>query len=172
MIIEVPSPIFHTKHSDERGSFYEIYKKNKRLDIDFVQFNSSTSKKNVLRGLHFQLPPYEQDKLVTVPYGKIFDVAVDIRINSKTYGESFSITLDSNEPMSFFIPKGFAHGFLVLSEVAVVNYYCSNIYNPNSESGLIWNDKDIEVKWPIYNVEKIIISEKDRNWKKLSELYK
>jgi dTDP-4-dehydrorhamnose 3,5-epimerase len=172
MIIDIPTPIFHTKHSDERGSFHEIYKENKKLNINFVQFNSSTSKKNVLRGLHFQLPPYEQDKLITVPYGKIFDVAVDIRINSKTYGESFSITLDSNEPMSFFIPKGFAHGFLVLSEVAVVNYYCSNIYNPNSESGLIWNDKDIGVRWPIYNVEKIIISEKDRNWKKLSELYK
>jgi dTDP-4-dehydrorhamnose 3,5-epimerase len=145
---------------DERGFFYESYNKN-NLDINivFVQDNESKSYKGVVRGLHFQRPPFEQAKLVRCVSGKILDVAVDLRTNSKTYGKSFSIELSSDNNKQLFVPKGFAHGFQVLSEIAIVNYKVDEYYNPDSDSGLIWNDKDLSIDW---NLDlKPILSKKD-----------
>ena len=133
---------------DKRGFFYESYNKN-NLDINivFVQDNESKSYKGVIRGLHFQAPPFDQTKLVRCVSGNILDVAVDLRTNSKTYGKSFSIELSSENNKQLFIPKGFAHGFQVLSEIAIVNYKVDEYYNPDSDSGLIWNDKDLSIDW-------------------------
>ena len=145
---------------DERGFFYESYNKN-NLDINivFVQDNESKSYKGVIRGLHFQAPPFEQNKLVRCVSGNILDVAVDLRTNSKTYGKSFSIELSSENNKQLFVPKGFAHGFQVLSETAIVNYKVDNFYNPKSDSGIIWNDKDLSIDW---NLDlKPILSKKD-----------
>jgi len=145
---------------DHRGFLYESYNKN-NLDINivFVQDNESKSYKGVIRGLHFQAPPFEQTKLVRCVSGNILDVAVDLRTNSKTYGKSFSIELSSENNKQLFIPKGFAHGFQVLSEIAIVNYKVDNYYNPKSDSGLIWNDKDLSIDW---NLDiKPILSDKD-----------
>ena len=145
---------------DERGFFYESYNKN-NLDIDivFVQDNESKSYKGVIRGLHFQAPPFEQTKLVRCVSGNILDVAVDLRTNSKTYGKFFSIELSSENNKQLFVPKGFAHGFQVLSEIAIVNYKVDDYYNPDSDSGLIWNDKDLSIDW---NLDlKPILSKKD-----------
>ena len=145
---------------DERGFFYESYNKN-NLDINivFVQDNESISYKGVIRGLHFQTPPFEQTKLVRCVSGNILDVAVDLRTNSKTYGKSFSIELSSENNRQLFVPKGFAHGFQVLSEIAIVSYKVDNYYNPDSDSGLIWNDKDLSIDW---NLDlKPILSKKD-----------
>jgi dTDP-4-dehydrorhamnose 3,5-epimerase len=145
---------------DERGFFYESYnKKNLDINIVFVQDNESKSYKGVIRGLHFQAPPFEQTKLVRCISGNILDVAVDLRTNSKTYGKFFSIELSSKNNKQLFIPKGFAHGFQVLSEIAIVNYKVDEYYNPDSESGLIWNDKDLSIDW---NLDlKPILSKKD-----------
>jgi dTDP-4-dehydrorhamnose 3,5-epimerase len=147
---------------DDRGFFYESYNKNnldKVINIVFVQDNESKSNKGVVRGLHFQLPPFEQTKLVRCVSGKILDVVVDLRINSKTYGKSFSIELSSENNKQLLIPKGFAHGFQVLSEDAIVNYKVDNFYNPKSDSGIIWNDKDLSIDW---NLDiKPVLSEKD-----------
>ena len=135
---------------DERGFFYESYNKNnldKVINVIFVQDNESKSNKGVVRGLHFQLPPFEQTKLVRCVSGEILDVAVDLRTNSKTYGKYFSIELSSENKKQLFIPKGFAHGFQVLSETAIVNYKVDSFYNPKSESGIIWNDKDLSIDW-------------------------
>jgi dTDP-4-dehydrorhamnose 3,5-epimerase len=145
---------------DERGFFHESYNKN-NLDINivFVQDNESKSYKGVIRGLHFQAPPFEQTKLVRCVSGNILDVAVDLRTNSKTYGKSFSIELSSENYKQLFIPKGFAHGFQVLSEIAIVSYKVDNYYNPDSDSGLIWKDKDLSIDW---NLDlKPILSKKD-----------
>ena len=147
---------------DERGFFYESYNKNnldKIIKIAFVQDNESKSNKGVVRGLHFQLPPFEQTKLVRCVSGEILDIAVDLRKNSKTYGKSFSIELSSENNKQLFVPKGFAHGFQVLSEIAIVNYKVDEYYNPDSDSGLIWNDKDLSIDW---NLDlKPILSKKD-----------
>ena len=145
---------------DDRGFFYESYNKN-NLDINivFVQDNESKSYKGVIRGLHFQVPPFEQTKLVRCVSGNILDVAVDLRTNSKTYGKSFSIELSSENNRQLFVPKGFAHGFQVLSEIAIVSYKVDNYYNPDSDSGLIWNDKDLSIDWK--QDLKPILSEKD-----------
>jgi dTDP-4-dehydrorhamnose 3,5-epimerase len=145
---------------DDRGFFYESYnKKNLDKNIVFVQDNESKSYKGVIRGLHFQAPPFEQTKLVRCVSGNILDVAVDLRTNSKTYGKSFSIELSSVNNKQLFIPKGFAHGFQVLSEIAIVNYKVDEYYNPNSDSGIIWNDKDLSIDW---NLDlKPILSKKD-----------
>ena len=145
---------------DERGFFYESYNKN-NLDknIVFVQDNESKSYKGVIRGLHFQAPPFEQSKLVRCISGNILDVAVDLRTSSKTYGKFFSIELSSENNKQLFVPKGFAHGFQVLSETAIVNYKVDNFYNPKSDSGIIWNDKDLSIDW---NLDiKPILSDKD-----------
>jgi len=147
---------------DERGFFYESFNKNnldKIVNIVFVQDNESKSYKGVVRGLHFQRPPFEQTKLVRCVSGKILDVAVDLRINSKTYGKSFSMELSSENNKQLFVPKGFAHGFQVLSETAIVNYKVDNFYNSKSEKGIIWNDKDLSIDW---NLDlKPILSKKD-----------
>ena len=147
---------------DERGFFYESYNKkklDKNIKIVFVQDNESKSIKGVIRGLHFQAPPFEQTKLVRCVNGKILDVAVDLRTNSKTYGKSFSIELSSVNNKQLFIPKGFAHGFQVLSNEAIVNYKVDEYYNSDLESGIIWNDKDLSIDW---NLDiKPILSNKD-----------
>ena len=147
---------------DERGFFYESYNKNnldKIINIVFVQDNESKSSMGVIRGLHFQKPPFEQTKLVRCVSGKILDVVVDLRKNSKTYGKSFSIELSSENNKQLFVPVGFAHGFQVLSEEATVNYKVDNFYNPKSDSGIIWNDKDLSIDW---NSDiKPILSKKD-----------
>jgi dTDP-4-dehydrorhamnose 3,5-epimerase len=147
---------------DERGFFYESYNKKKldnNIKIIFVQDNESKSIKGVIRGLHFQLPPFEQSKLVRCVSGNILDVALDLRTNSKTYGKSFSIELSSVNNKQLFIPKGFAHGFQVLSNKAIVNYKVDEHYNSDSDSGIIWNDKDLSIDWN-FNI-KPILSDKD-----------
>lgn len=146
---------------DHRGYFVEYY--SKKIDeistINFVQDNESMSVKGVIRGLHFQIPPYEQAKLIRCVDGVILDVAVDIRKDSPTYGKHYSIHLSSENKKQIYIPKGFAHGFQVLSDKAIINYKVDNFYNPESESGIIWNDKDLSIAWE-KNIKKII-SKKD-----------
>ena len=147
---------------DSRGAFFESWnaKKFKQLGIseDFVQDNQSVSSKGVLRGLHFQNPPYAQAKLVRVIKGSVLDVAVDLRKNSPTYGKHVSVILSEQNNKSFFIPKGFAHGFLSLEDNTVFHYKCSDYYNKESEGSLLWNDEDLKIDWQIDNP---LISEKD-----------
>jgi dTDP-4-dehydrorhamnose 3,5-epimerase len=156
---------------DDRGFFYEAYNKrnfDKIIKTNFIQDNESKSNKGVVRGLHFQLPPFEQAKLVRCVNGKILDIAVDLRVNSKTYGKFFSIELSSENNNQLFIPKGFAHGFQILSEEAIVNYKVDNFYNPKSESGIIWNDKDLSIDW---NLDlKPILSIKDLTFSSFKDL--
>ena len=137
--------------TDSRGSFFESWnsKKFKEIGIneDFDQDNQSVSLKGVIRGLHFQNPPFAQAKLVRVIKGSVLDVAVDLRKKSKTYGMYYSLVLSEKNNKSFFIPKGFAHGFQVLSEAAIVSYKVDNYYNPKADSGIIWNDKDLSIDW-------------------------
>lgn len=152
---------------DARGYFMETYNyldfKEAGMDVQFVQDNQSSSKRGVLRGLHFQIQ-YAQDKLVRVVSGEVFDVAVDLREGSKTYGKWFGVILSAENKKQFFIPKGFAHGFLVLSENAEFTYKCSDFYHPGDEGGLIWNDPDIGIEWPIPEGMDLIFSEKDTKW--------
>ena len=147
---------------DSRGCFFESWnaKKFKQLGIseDFVQDNQSVSSKGVLRGLHFQNPPYAQAKLVRIIKGSVLDVAVDLRKNSPTYGKHVSVILSEQNNKSFFIPKGFAHGFLSLEDNTVFNYKCSDYYNKESEGSLLWNDEDLKIDWHIDNP---LVSEKD-----------
>lgn len=154
---------------DNRGFFVESYKKSlyESLNIpEFVQDNHSFSKRGVLRGLHFQKGS-GQDKLVTVIHGKIFDVAVDIRKDSKTFGKWISCILDDVNQHQFFIPAGFAHGFCVLSEEAHVTYKVSTYYDPELEGAILWNDTDINIDWPIKDP---ILSDKDKNNPLLREI--
>ena len=156
---------------DDRGFFYESFNKKKLkkdINIVFVQDNESKSKRGVIRGLHFQKPPHAQTKLVRCVDGKILDVAVDLRKNSKTYGKFFSIELSSENYKQLLVPKGFAHGFQVLSEIAIVNYKVDEYYNPDSDSGLIWNDKDLSINWSID--VKPILSVKDLKLMSFREL--
>ena len=156
---------------DERGFFYESYNKfffNNISNINFVQDNESKSKKGVIRGLHFQKPPFEQTKLVRCVSGKILDAVVDLRVNSKTYGKSFSIELSSKNNKQLFIPKGFAHGFQALSETAIVNYKVDNYYNPKFDSGIIWNDKGLSIEWDLDI--KPILSKKDLKLSSFKEI--
>jgi dTDP-4-dehydrorhamnose 3,5-epimerase len=158
---------------DNRGYFMETYNYNDYkavgLDMEFVQDNQSSSKKGVLRGLHFQIN-YPQDKLVRVVSGEVFDVAVDLREGSKTYGEWFGVVLSAENKKQFFIPKNFAHGFLVLSDMAEFAYKCTDFYHPNDEGGVAWNDPDIDVEWPISKGMELIISDKDQKWSSLKEM--
>ena len=150
-------------YGDERGYFMETYKetdfKQAGLDYTFVQDNQSSSKKGVLRGLHFQ-KKYPQAKLVRVIRGEVFDVAVDMRKDSKTFGQWVGVFLSENNHRQFMIPRGFAHGFVVTSEYAEFAYKCDDVYHPEDEGGIIWDDPDIGVKWP--DVGEIILSEKDK----------
>ena len=157
---------------DDRGYFMEIYNYNdyKAAGIPevFVQDNQSASKKGVLRGLHFQ-KEFPQDKLVHVVSGEVFDVAVDLRKGSETFGQWYGVILSAQNKKQFFIPKGFAHGFLVLSDFAEFAYKCSDFYHPNDEGGLIYNDPDIGIEWPIPEGMELIMSEKDVKWSGIKE---
>uniref|UniRef100_UPI003F778675 dTDP-4-dehydrorhamnose 3,5-epimerase n=1 Tax=Methanothermobacter thermautotrophicus TaxID=145262 RepID=UPI003F778675 len=159
-------------YTDERGYFMEtfneaIFQEN-GLEVRFVQDNHSHSVRGVLRGLHFQREK-PQGKLVRVIRGEIFDVAVDLRKNSDTYGEWTGVRLSDENRREFFIPEGFAHGFLALSDECHVNYKCTELYHPEYDSGIPWDDPDIGIDWPLEMVDDLIISEKDRNWKPLRE---
>lgn len=156
------------KHFDDRGFFSETFRKDLLenfigYSVDFCQENFSESKFGVLRGLHFQKKPFTQSKLVSVIKGRILDVVVDIRKNSKHYGENFSIELDDNNNKQLFIPNGFAHGFIVLSEFARVSYKVDNFYNPKAECGLNYNDPLLKIDWKI-NSDLIIVNKKDTNY--------
>lgn len=151
---------------DSRGYFFESYNQNlfiKKLgDFKFVQDNESKSFKGVLRGFHFQKPPFEQAKLVRCIEGEVLDVALDLRKNSSTYGKHEKVILSGDNKKQFFIPRGFAHAFLVLSETAIFSYKVDNIYAPQSDSGIIWNDPSLLINWGIDD-SKLIISEKDKS---------
>lgn len=151
---------------DDRGYFMESYKdsfiKESFPDIHFVQDNESKSSYGVLRGLHFQKPPFEQTKLVRVIQGEVLDVAVDLRKDSETYGKWESIILSGENKKQFLVPKGFAHGFVVLSDTAIFSYKVDNIYAPDYDSGIIYNDQDLNIDWRLPK-DDIIISEKDKS---------
>lgn len=158
-------------YGDDRGYFMETYKQPDfvagGIDVDFVQDNQSSSVKGVLRGLHFQIN-HPQSKLVRVVSGEVFDVAVDLRPGSATYGKWEGVVLSAENKRQFFIPRGFAHGFLVLSDTAEFCYKCDDIYHPNDEGGLMWNDPEIGIVWPamqgdeVFDESKIILSDKDK----------
>jgi len=149
-------------YKDERGYFMESYnqrKIGKMIKSDFVQDNESMSKKNVLRGLHLQLPPFAQAKLIRVIKGSILDVAVDLRKDSETYGNHFKHVLSGENKKQLYVPKGFAHGFLTLEDDTLINYKCSDYYHAESEVSILWNDKELNVDWGIKDP---ILAEKDR----------
>ena len=158
-------------HPDARGYFMETYQQKDfeavGIDVTFVQDNQSASKKGVLRGLHFQ-KQYAQDKLVRVIKGSVFDVAVDLRKGSKTFGKWIGVELTEENKKQFFVPKGFAHGFLVLSDYAEFVYKCSDFYHPGDEGGIMYNDPEIGVKWPIPEGCELILSDRDTKWGGLS----
>ena len=157
--------------SDDRGFFLESYNQKTFSDngiaVTFVQDNHSHSTQNVLRGLHFQRPPFAQDKLIRVTSGEVFDVAVDIRPDSPTYGQFESVILSADNHKMFFIPAGFAHGFCVISDSADFLYKCSNFYSKESEGGISWNDPDLKIPWPTPNP---VLSAKDQSWPLLKNL--
>jgi dTDP-4-dehydrorhamnose 3,5-epimerase len=149
-------------YKDERGYFMESYNQ-KKVEIlikdRFVQDNESVSHKNVLRGLHFQLPPYAQSKLIRVVKGSILDIAVDLRKDSSTYGEHFKQVLSGENKKQLYIPVGFAHGFLSLEDNTILNYKCSDYYSASAEASIIWNDPQLKINWGIENP---ILAEKDQ----------
>lgn len=158
---------------DSRGYFMETHNmkhfSEAGLNMTFVQDNESRSTKGVLRGLHFQRK-HSQGKLVRVTRGKVFDVAVDLRIGSRTYGKWEGVVLSEENKKLFYIPEGFAHGFLVLSDQAIFNYKCTNFYSPDDEGGIMWNDPDINIEWPMQGIENVLLSEKDKRNPKLKEI--
>lgn len=158
---------------DSRGYFMEVYNyndyKEAGLDMVFVQDNQSSSRKGVLRGLHFQ-KEHPQGKIVRVLQGEVFDVAVDLRQGSETFGSCYSTILSGENRKQLYIPEGFAHGFLVLSDIAEFAYKCTDFYYPQHELGVIWNDPDIAINWPLDDIRDIILSEKDRGLPSLKEL--
>lgn len=163
---------------DARGYFMETYNyndfKEAGIDCEFVQDNQSSSTKGVLRGLHFQIN-YPQDKLVRVVRGEVFDVAVDLRKGSKTYGKWYGVTLSAENKKQFFIPKDFAHGFIVLSDEAEFVYKVTDFYHPNDEGGLMWNDPEIGVEWPMpegMTEKDLNLSDKDKVHPSFSEYKK
>jgi dTDP-4-dehydrorhamnose 3,5-epimerase len=162
-------------YSDSRGYFFESFKLETFLlaGIPFnpLQDNESKSVKGVIRGLHYQLNPFAQAKLIRVVVGKIYDVAVDLRKSSKTFGKWYGVDLDSENKTQFFIPKGFAHGFSVLSDTAVIQYKCDNLYNPQFERGISLNDPELKIDWNLKNIIPII-SDKDLRHPGLNEAEK
>jgi len=151
---------------DERGYFFETFNKKTfqektGLDVGFVQDNEAFSNKGVLRGLHFQKGEFAQAKLVRVVKGKVLDVAVDVRPNSKTYGKHFSIVLSEENKKQLFVPRGFAHGYSVLEDNTIFAYKCDNYYAPNEEGGIIYNDISLQIDW-LLEKDEIIVSEKDK----------
>lgn len=158
---------------DKRGYFIESFNQKAfnnatGLNIKFVQDNESQSSKGVLRGLHYQRGEYAQAKLVRVIKGSVLDVVIDLRPNSKTFGEQVSIELSEANKMQFFVPRGFAHGFVVLEDETIFSYKCDNYYNKESESGIIYNDEDLDIDWKLPNDE-LIISDKDLILPKLKD---
>lgn len=180
-----------TVHGDDRGYFMETYNQKDfqeaGLNMVFVQDNQSMSTKGVLRGLHFQ-KQYPQGKLVRVIKGYVFDVAVDLRSNSETYSKWFGVELTAENKKQFYIPEGFAHGFLVLSDVAEFCYKCTDFYHPNDEGGLAWNDPEIGIEWPqligeyngtpsamgyqLIDGTALNLSDKDQKWLSLKDTFK
>ena len=178
-------------HGDERGYFMETYNQNDMkevgLDVVFVQDNQSCSTKGVLRGLHFQ-KEFPQGKLVRVIKGCVFDVAVDLRNESDTFGKWFGVELTEENKKQFYIPEGFAHGFLVLSDIAEFCYKCTDFYHPGDEGGIAWNDPEIGIPWPhvfgeykgmasaegytLDHGNELVLSNKDQKWTVLRELFK
>ena len=158
-------------YKDERGYFFESWNeelfKSNGVDLSFVQDNQSFSHKNVIRGLHFQNPPYAQGKLVRVIQGSVIDVAVDLRKKSSTYGQYYSVELSSKNNYIFWIPPGFAHGFATLEDKTIFSYKCTNVYNKKSEGSLIWNDVDLNIDW---GIDDPIVSSKDMNSIKFNDL--
>lgn len=159
---------------DERGYFFESFNEERfraatGIETHFVQDNESRSKHGVLRGLHFQRPPHAQAKLVRVVRGRVLDIAVDIRRYSPTYGKHIAVELSEDNHRQLFIPKGFAHGFVVLSDEAIFQYKCDEYYHPESECGIAWNDPEIGIDWGMAESE-ITLSEKDRNRPHLNQL--
>lgn len=162
--------------SDKRGTFFESFNKKQflkstRLSVDFVQDNQSTSHRGVLRGLHFQTGDFQQAKLVRVIKGSILDVAVDIRPKSKTFGQHFSTLLSGQNNKQLYIPRGFAHGFLVLEDDTIFSYKCDNYYHKPAESGIIFNDQTLGIDWK-YSESDLIISEKDKELLTFEQLFK
>lgn len=177
-------------HGDKRGYFMETYNQRDMeeagLNLNFVQDNQSSSTKGVLRGLHFQ-KQYPQGKLVRAIRGSVFDVAVDLRKHSKTYGKWFGVELTEENKKQFYIPEGFAHGFLVLSDIAEFCYKCTDFYHPGDEGGIAWNDPEIGITWPEVQGEydgtasakgytlsdstSLNLSEKDQNWRGLKDAF-
>lgn len=173
--IEGLKVITPTVFGDKRGYFMETYNykdyKEAGIDMEFVQDNQSASKRGVLRGLHFQIQ-YPQDKLVRVIRGEVFDVVVDLRKGSKTFGKWFGVVLSEENKKQFFIPKGFAHGFVVLSDYAEFCYKVTDFYHPNDEGGLLWKDPDIGIDWPMpegMTEEDLTLSDKDKVWGSFKE---
>ncbi len=160
---------------DERGFFMETYQKQQFFDagieVEFVQDNQSASTKNVLRGLHFQIN-YPQDKLVRAIKGTVFDVAVDLRPGSKTFGKWKGVVLSEENKVQFFVPKGFAHGFYVMSDYAEFAYKVSDFYHPNDEGGIAFDDPQIGVEWPFDDKSKLVLAERDKKWGGLAEYMK
>lgn len=163
-----------TVFGDDRGYFMETYNyhefKKAGLGMVFVQDNQSKSKKGVLRGLHFQRE-YSQGKLVRVISGEVFDVAVDLRKDSETYGKWYGVLLNEENKRQFYVPEGFAHGFLVTSDEAEFVYKCTNLYHPEVEGSIAWDDSDIGVEWPLKGIEEILLSEKDKKAKSLKDTH-
>lgn len=158
---------------DDRGYFMESYNRRDFVEAGlymvFVQDNESKSKKGVLRGMHFQTK-FTQGKLVRATQGEVYDVAVDLRKESPTYGQWEGVLLSAENKRQFYVPEGFAHGFLVLSDEAVFNYKCTNLYAPEYDGGLLWNDPEVGIEWPLDGIDEIILSEKDKKQKTLKEL--
>ena len=153
-------------HGDDRGYFVETFRQDLfeeavGYQVNFIQDNESKSTKGVLRGLHYQIPPFGQSKLVRVLEGRVLDVAVDIRKNSPTFGQHIAIELSSENMRQIFIPQGFAHGFAVLSEIAIINYRVDNLYSPEHEKGIAFNDLKLNIDWR-FKMEELKLSEKDR----------
>ena len=162
---------------DDRGFFYESWNLKtfreiiKKDNINFVQDNHSRSTMGVLRGLHYQVPPFDQGKLVRCTLGEIFDVALDLRKKSPTFGDSIVVKLSSNNKYQFWIPEGFAHGFLTMSDIAEVQYKVTKFWDKNCERSIKWNDKDLKIDWPINQIhESVKINKKDANGKRLKDL--
>ena len=162
-----------TIFGDDRGYFFESYNERDFTEkvgkVDFVQDNESKSRYGVVRGLHFQKPPFAQSKLVRVIVGRVLDVAVDIRKGSPTFGKHVAMELTAENHLQFFMPKGIAHGFAVLSQEAVFQYKCDNFYAPQSEGAIAWNDPALDIDWRIPSDE-VILSEKDKHHPVLAEI--
>lgn len=158
---------------DARGYFVETYNRQRYLDAgittEFVQDNQSCSSYGVVRGLHFQRPPYSQAKLVCCTQGKVLDVALDLRHDSKTFGQWFSVVLSGENHRQFFIPRGFAHGFSVLSDTATFTYKCDNLYHPEADGGILLSDPELAIDWRVPEAERIL-SEKDKKHPLFKEL--